>query len=72
MGIPIFCIRPELIITESGVLSEETRMWQGKRRLDRGEVRDLERRVLEVCEDLFGDEDDDEGVEKVEKGKGNG
>lgn len=51
LGIPFFAIRHELVILEQG--PEKTGSLKG--RVDKGELRELQKRMLQTLEDLFGE-----------------
>ena len=51
MGVPFFAIKHDLVILEPG--KEKFNAVKG--RLDKGELRELQRRMLQHLEDLFGD-----------------
>ncbi|OCT51035.1 hypothetical protein CLCR_08930 [Cladophialophora carrionii] len=52
MGVPFYAIKHELVILKDG--PEET-PGQHKGKIDRGELRELQKRMCQTLEDLFGD-----------------
>lgn len=53
LGVPFYTIKHDLVILEEG---EET-FSAGKGRIDKGELRDLQRKMLQTLEDLFSEDD---------------
>ena len=51
LGVPFYSIKHELVILEEG--KEKAGAIRG--RLDRGELRELQKRMLQHLEDLFGE-----------------
>ncbi len=51
LGVPFYAIKHELVILEEG--KEKAGAMKG--RLDKGELRDLQKRMLQLLEDLFGE-----------------
>lgn len=50
LGVPFFAIKHDLVILEQGEARPDE-----KTRLDKGELRELQRKMLQTLEDLFGD-----------------
>ncbi len=53
LNVPFYAIRHDLVVLEEGKEKVGPSVKVG--RIDRGELRELQRRVLELLEDLFGD-----------------
>ncbi|ETN43329.1 uncharacterized protein HMPREF1541_02488 [Cyphellophora europaea CBS 101466] len=51
LGVPFYAIRHELVVLEEG--REREAVWEGKRRIDKGELRELQRRMLGWLEMSF-------------------
>lgn len=58
MGIPFYAIKHELVILKDG---PEKMPGEHKGKVDKGELRDLQKRMCQTLEDLFGDEQDAKG-----------
>ncbi|EXJ58075.1 hypothetical protein A1O7_05499 [Cladophialophora yegresii CBS 114405] len=52
MGVPFYAIKHELVIMKDG---PEENPGQHKGKIDRGELRELQKRMCQTLEDLFGD-----------------
>ena len=52
LGVPFYAIKHDLVILESG--KQKPGSVQG--RIDTGELRELQKRLLQMLEDLFGEE----------------
>ncbi|OAP59977.1 hypothetical protein AYL99_04979 [Fonsecaea erecta] len=52
LGVPFYAIKHELVILEDG---PEKQAGANEGRIDKGELRDLQKRMCETLEDLFGD-----------------
>ena len=52
MGIPFYAIKHDLVILEAGKEKEGAQ----KGRLDKGELRELQKKMVQTLEDLFGDD----------------
>lgn len=51
LGVPFYAIKHDLVVTENG----PERDGSAKGRIDKGELRELQRRILQTLEDLFAD-----------------
>lgn len=51
LGVPFYAIRHDLVILEGGLQKPGT----AKGRIDRGELREFQKKMLELLEDLFGE-----------------
>ncbi len=51
IGVPFYAIKHDLVVLEQG--PEKTGAAKG--RIDKGELRELQKRMLQTLEDLFGD-----------------
>jgi hypothetical protein len=53
MGVPFYAIKHELVILKDG---PEKWVGEHKGKIDKGELRELQKKICETLEDLFGDE----------------